>query len=961
MAASPEYDKEQLNYYRISYVTTDILAEGLRSVFKQEWDNRYKTTLGEWKDDPESGKYFFNGESMLNQVRNRRLLETILNGNRSKWDCNMLFYAILDSDCIGRGISTTVETNVDILRKFRIEEFADMRRGRLTDTDFQDAIGKIRGAFQALGLSTKQIDDVKNQTRFPTEELRLVTKKVDDREMELPQEKQRPKILKDELKNKVSHFSVLPSKPSHHVTERNREASEKTKRLFDDVKNQTRFPTEELRLVTKKVDDLEMALRQEKQRSKILKDELKKKVSHFCFLPSKPSHHVTERNREASEITKRLKVLKEVNKKDLSYLYICGKPGSGKSQLAGLVAKRFFEEANEIPSAAPFVMTLNAASPDSLLWSYALMARQLKCPEYAVTNTLNFKDILIEEKIACLKMLVATKIGLYTTWLLVVDNVSSMSWVHVHLPERGNEQWSNGQVLITTQDVSSVPSTNSFVNHLSISKGMDVDDCRRLLETLSGIVDCEMAKEVAKILDYQPLALASAATYVNQVRQNKSTSNFHWVDFLEKVQKGQQSTTEEFPEESKLSYPKSITSATTFAVKNAMLSDKIIDQTFTLLSLCSSQPLSLDIVNSYILKVDEQAKDKESICMRIKRCSLVLFEEDQNGACIRVHRVVHEAIKAVIKDQLERSKFHQAVNAVVTSFRHYIEVISKDRQHLNIKHVVPHLKAFILNNESLFSVLHENVDFVTEGTTVSEYVHSYLTFGMICTDHCEFRIARKYYENALSMHLKYFSPDHSDVAIIYTHLGDIHLRLGDIEQAKEYQERALAILVKRLGPDHPDVATAYSQLSDKHLRLGYIQQAKEYQERALAILVKRLGPDHPDVATAYSQLSDKHLRLGYIQQAKEYQERALAILVKRLGPDHPDVATAYSQLSDKHLRLGYIQQAKEYKDRAHAIWVRKLGLDHNEVAYLYTYLGVDFSLSLTQISFRRSRRRDMVK
>ena len=859
MAASPEYDKEQLNYYRISYVTTDILAEGLRSVFKQEWDSRYKTTLGEWKDDPESRMNFFNRESVLNQVPNRRLLETMLNGNRSKWDCNMLFYAILDSDCIGKGISTTVKTNVDILRKFRIEEFADMRRGLLTDRDFQDAIGKIRGAFQALGLSTKQIDDVKNQTRFPTEELRLITKKVDDLEMELRQEKQRPKILKDEL-------------------------------------------------------------------------------SHFCVLPAKPSHHVTERNREASEITNRLKALKEVNKKDLSYLYICGKPGSGKSQLAGLVAKRFFEEANEIPSAAPFVMTLNAASPDSLLWSYALMARQLKCPEYAVTNTLNLKDIQIEEKIASLKMLVATKIGLYTTWLLVVDNVFSMSWVHVHLPERGNEQWSNGQVLITTQDVSSVPSTNSFVNHVSISKGMDVDDCRRLLETLSGIADCEMAKEVAKMLDYQPLALASAATYVNQVRQ-KATSNFHWVDFLEKVQKGQQSTTEEFSEESKLSYPKSITSATTFAVKNAMLSDKIIDQTFTLLSLCSSQPLSLDIVNSYILKVDEQAEDKESICMRIKKCSLVLFEEDQDGACIRVHRVVHEAIKAVMKDQLERSKFHQAVNAVVTSFRHYIDVISKDRQHLNIKHVVPHLKAFILNIESLFSVLHGNVGFVTEETRVPEYVHSYLKFGMICTDHCEFRIARKYYENALSMHLRHFSPDHTDVAIIYTHLGDIHLRLGDIEQAKKYQERALAIWLKKLGPDHLDVANTYSRLGHIHEQLGDIEQAKEYQERALAIWLNKLGPDHTDVATAYSQLGDIHLRLDDIEQAKEYQELALAIWLKKLGPDHSDVATIYRKLSDIHLRLGDIKQATKYQERTLVILLNRLSPDHTDVATAYSQLG----------------------
>ena len=69
------------------------------------------------------------------------------------------------------------------------------------------------------------------------------------------------------------------------------------------------------------------------------------------------------------------------------------------------------------------------------------------------------------------------------------------------------------------------------------------------------------------------------------------------------------------------------------------------------------------------------------------------------------------------------------------------------------------------------------------------------------------------------MHLKHFSPDHTDVAIIYTHLGDIHLRLGYIEQAKKNQERALAILLNRLGPDHIDVTTAYSQLGVIHLRL----------------------------------------------------------------------------------------------------------------------------------------------
>ena len=84
-------------------------------------------------------------------------------------------------------------------------------------------------------------------------------------------------------------------------------------------------------------------------------------------------------------------------------------------------------------------------------------------------------------------------------------------------------------------------------------------------------------------------------------------------------------------------------------------------------------------------------------------------------------------------------------------------------------------------------------------------------------------------------------------------------------------------------------------------------------------------------------------------------------LLYRLVPYHTDEATAYSNLGLAYLQLADRERAKEYQDRALAIMVRKLGPDHTDVAYLYTYLGVDFSLSLTQISFRRSRRRDMVK
>ncbi|KAJ7319199.1 hypothetical protein OS493_036362 [Desmophyllum pertusum] len=387
------------------------------------------------------------------------------------------------------------------------------------------------------------------------------------------------------------------------------------------IRNQTSFPTEELRDLLKKVEELQ-----------VHKDQLNKDISSFCILPPKPIHDV------AIAI---LKELKKANENSLSRLYISGNPGSGKSQLAGLVAERFSNEVKGIPDATSFIMTVNAETPETLLESYVSFARHLKCPEYTVTNTLNSKDLNTDEKITNLKTLISTKIELYTSWLLVVDNVTSMSRVHGHLPKHGSEQWAMGQLLITTQDTVSIPLASSFLRHISLSKAM-----------LSGIADSEMEQEVAQALDYQPLALASAATYIRQVRQNKV--NFGWNDYLKKLEKGQRCVTETILAETNPSYPKIDDCSNNISVENSMSSDKVIGHTFSFLSVCApQQPLRLDIVTKYILNVYKEIEDDEAIGMRISRCSLLLFDKEKSGEHIRVHQVVHDAINTVIKDRSE--------------------------------------------------------------------------------------------------------------------------------------------------------------------------------------------------------------------------------------------------------------------------------------------------------------------
>ena len=164
------------------------------------------------------------------------------------------------------------------------------------------------------------------------------------------------------------------------------------------LKNQNTFPTEELQTILKKVDDLKKEVQEKEDQCQVLEDQLQKETPSFCILPPKPSHDISGRECEVLEITQQLRELKESSNNKLSCLYISGNPGSGKSQLAGLVAKRYFDEIKEVPGSSSFVMTLNAACSDSLLESYVSFARHLKCPDFSVMEILSSKGWNVEEK-----------------------------------------------------------------------------------------------------------------------------------------------------------------------------------------------------------------------------------------------------------------------------------------------------------------------------------------------------------------------------------------------------------------------------------------------------------------------------------------------------------------------------------------------------------------------------------
>ncbi|PFX15828.1 Nephrocystin-3 [Stylophora pistillata] len=675
---------------------------------------------------------------------------------------------------------------------------------------------------------------------------------------------------------------------------------------IQEIRKQRSFPTEELQNVQIHVNSLyqelcetNAKLRTSEENCLFLEEQLNNDVSSFCILSPKPFHEIATRNGEVSKIMKQLKSLRKRNKNGLSFYYISGNPGSGKSLLAGLVAEEFYKTATR-------------------------------------------DHMQLEEKVKILRDLIAAKIRFYRSWLLVIDNVTDMLNIRDFLPQPGNEQWTKGQLLITTQITSSIPSDNSFVSHISVSRGMKPTDARSFLTKISGIKKDGMEDKVAKALDYQPLALASAGVYVKKIRERVVGRKFGWKEYLTNLKTGMRAVTERELARTNSSYSASMTAATRLAIERAMNNNDVVKSAFTLLSLGALQPLHLDIVTNYILN-DNKHLDKQEAALEIQGYSLLMLEKRQNGTFISVHQVVHDVMKSAIKELRERNRHVQAVAVALKSFNQFIEInlprtLCKGDCVADSKHLVPHLNVLVpeIGNVSLTEY---ETQVIEEGIfNDSNALESDLSkLGTICLNHCELPGAKAYYDIALKL-VERRGTD-VDLAYSYSQLGIVLLQMGELKQAKVHLKRALDIELKRHGPKHVMVARTYHRLGMVHRASGDLEQAKEYHYQASDIRRNNLGPEHVEMANSYHHLANIEYQLINPQEAEKLYKLSLDIQQKCLGENHFYVSFSYVGLGNVQRTLGNARRAKKFYERALAIRLEKLGPCHIDIAHIYSNLG----------------------
>ena len=719
----------------------------------------------------------------------------------------------------------------------------------------------------------------------------------------------------------------------------------------------------------------------------------------FQVLSPKPTHEVVYRTEILNKIKQRLQNMRTDSGGELTYFYISGNPGSGKSQLARQLGEDLYKSTNW-HAETTYVMTLNARDLDTLLHSYEEFGRHLNCWEDVLVNIMNSSKPKAD-KIKNLRSQIATRIRNWTRWWIIIDNVEDIDIVSPLLPQMGDDLWNNGQIILTTQNTKSVPSESMLTKHISISDGMNNNECRQLLSVLS-VTDLNdpILDEVAKQLDHQPLAMAAAAVYVKAVTK----TSFSWHDFIDKLEKGKRRITEQqLLKISQIAYSSTMSASVLLAVEKSAEENFILDQTFDLFSLISFETLPLNIIVNYIQQLDESF-EKEEIYLTIKHCSLFLVEESED-IDVRLHHVVHEAIKSFsdckktkLKEDYE-SENRGKVGSV--GFLGRVQSLFKAKATKNMKiplpflniiqrvvksfrarddktKIVPHLKAFYENINHLLPESNPLYSLIA-GIQKYEIMIIYKFFGRCLRDQCEFNLALQFqkvnlllYQNcknhpfladihvdlsslyhdigefdkakehvqqSLQIRIKALGPTHVDVASSYNNLGLVYESKGQLEQAKDYHQRSLDILIKALGPMHNSVATSYNNLGSVYRAMGQLERAKDYHQRSLEIKIKALGPTHVDVARLYNNLGLVYESMGHLEQAKEYHQKSLDITIRALGPTHVEVAMSYNNLGLVYRKMGHLEQAKAYHQRSLDITIKVLGPTHVDVATSYNNLG----------------------
>jgi tetratricopeptide (TPR) repeat protein len=570
---------------------------------------------------------------------------------------------------------------------------------------------------------------------------------------------------------------------------------------------------------------------------------------------------------------------------------ISGLGGIGKTQTAIEYALRHRNEYKAVLWAV-------AESRESLISDFVALAGVLDLPEK------NVPDQTIT--VRAVKRWFETN----ADWLLILDNADDPRIVEEFLPET-----SKGHLLLTSR--AQVFDNLGILNPVELEE-MTPEDAKAFLLKRTGRPELEpdeaqAVEQLARELDYLPLALEQAGAYIKELRgrfQNYLLSyRQRGLDLLEKGHPLG-------------NYPKSVrttwslnfqqveqtssASADLLRVSAFLNPDRIPSELFRSGGTELGPELSAKLSNA---QDDPLALDE--VLLPLIRYSLI--HRDRKSETYDIHRLVQVVLKDGLDERTQHLWAERLVKAMARVFPD-VDAIEISQWHM-IERLLPHAQACA-----------ELV--VNHGLEIPEAAQLLNLTGRYVHLRGRLRETEPLYDKSLAIREKVLASDHPDLATSLHNQGWLYLNQGKYAKAEPLILRSLAIREAALKTEHPRIVNSLDMLSALYTEQGRFIEAERLVRRSLEIMEKVPNSDQTDTANSLSRLVKIYILQDKYIEAESLLRQSLKIREKSYGPDHHEVAADLNNFALIHSVKGNIVEAEELYIRAITIWEKTFGINY---------------------------------
>ncbi|PQE18243.1 hypothetical protein CJF30_00010977 [Rutstroemia sp. NJR-2017a BBW] len=157
--------------------------------------------------------------------------------------------------------------------------------------------------------------------------------------------------------------------------------------------------------------------------------------------------------------------------------------------------------------------------------------------------------------------------------------------------------------------------------------------------------------------------------------------------------------------------------------------------------------------------------------------------------------------------------------------------------------------------------------------------------------------------------------------------------IGKVTEAEEMSVRAMKVRKKILGREHDDTLESIAMAGLVYNLRGRWDAAEELFVQVMETRKKKLGADHPDMLTSMNNLASTYKDQGRWDAAEELDVQVMEtskkkLGAKKLGTDHPHTLTSMENLAFTWKRTNRAAQAITLMEECIQSRKRVLGLDH---------------------------------